>query len=236
MTPPPTNIDGTDITGATIDGQEVQEITIDGQTVFTASVPLIEDFEDGNINGWNHITNAGGTAGISNTGFNSNHSIEVSVSSGGANSIGFFDGFGLVDFSQPFVLSAYINLTTNGFSQNRSAIGYLNDNLVNDAILGLGFDVAANSFCLVKDGKFEDSRAEARTSFTPQQGVWYEIELEFDGTDHIGRLRDNNENLLRTITWQNSSSEAESSAYVASIHAAFGARFHSHLADDFKLF
>jgi hypothetical protein len=36
MTPPPTSIDGTDITGATIDGQEVQEITIDGQTVFTA--------------------------------------------------------------------------------------------------------------------------------------------------------------------------------------------------------
>jgi len=39
MSPPPTSIDGTDITGATIDGQEVQEITIDGQTVFTA-VPV----------------------------------------------------------------------------------------------------------------------------------------------------------------------------------------------------
>jgi hypothetical protein len=37
MSPPPTSIDGTDITGATIDGQEVQEITIDGQTVFTAT-------------------------------------------------------------------------------------------------------------------------------------------------------------------------------------------------------
>jgi len=36
MSPPPTSIDGTDITGATIDGQEVQEITVDGQTVFTA--------------------------------------------------------------------------------------------------------------------------------------------------------------------------------------------------------
>jgi len=36
MSPPPTSIDGTDITGATIDGQEVEEITIDGQTVFTA--------------------------------------------------------------------------------------------------------------------------------------------------------------------------------------------------------
>jgi len=37
MTPPPTSIDGTDITGATIDGQEVQEITVDGVTVFSAT-------------------------------------------------------------------------------------------------------------------------------------------------------------------------------------------------------
>jgi hypothetical protein len=43
MTPPPTSIDGTDITGATIDGQEVQEITIDGQTVFSAGPdPVIQ--------------------------------------------------------------------------------------------------------------------------------------------------------------------------------------------------
>jgi hypothetical protein len=42
MTPPPTNIDGTDITGATIDGQDVQEITIDGQTVFTAGPTVIQ--------------------------------------------------------------------------------------------------------------------------------------------------------------------------------------------------
>jgi len=40
MSPPPTNIDGTDITGASIDGQEVQEITIDGQTVFSAAPDL----------------------------------------------------------------------------------------------------------------------------------------------------------------------------------------------------
>jgi len=49
MSPPPTNIDGTDITGATIDGQDVQEITIDGQTVFSAK--QIFDFEDGTAQG-----------------------------------------------------------------------------------------------------------------------------------------------------------------------------------------
>jgi len=36
MTPPPTSIDGTDITGATIDGTDVTEITVDGDTVFAA--------------------------------------------------------------------------------------------------------------------------------------------------------------------------------------------------------
>jgi len=36
MTPPPINIDGTDITGATIDGQDVEQITIDGQDVLSA--------------------------------------------------------------------------------------------------------------------------------------------------------------------------------------------------------
>jgi hypothetical protein len=48
MTPPPTSIDGTDITGATIDGQEVQEITIDGQTVFIATTPseVLDDWAD----------------------------------------------------------------------------------------------------------------------------------------------------------------------------------------------
>jgi hypothetical protein len=36
MTPPPLNIDGTDITGATIDGTDVSEVTVDGTQVFSA--------------------------------------------------------------------------------------------------------------------------------------------------------------------------------------------------------
>jgi hypothetical protein len=50
MTPPPTSIDGTDITGATIDGQDVQEITVDGDTVFRAVAPVnrmyVSDFNN----------------------------------------------------------------------------------------------------------------------------------------------------------------------------------------------
>jgi len=37
MTPPPINIDGTDITGATIDGTDVSEVTVDGTQVFSVS-------------------------------------------------------------------------------------------------------------------------------------------------------------------------------------------------------
>jgi len=74
MTPPPTSIDGTDITAATIDGQDVQEITIDGQTVFTAIPPnVIDNFEEslyddqnktlldyynGDVSGYERNTNA----------------------------------------------------------------------------------------------------------------------------------------------------------------------------------
>jgi len=55
MSPPPTSIDGTDITGATIDGQEVQEITVDGQTVFSGFPRVLEQFDDGNLNVYQDI-------------------------------------------------------------------------------------------------------------------------------------------------------------------------------------
>jgi len=53
----PTNIDGTDITGATIDGTDVQEITVDGQTVFTASA-----LPDSAIHQWKFDEGSGTTA------------------------------------------------------------------------------------------------------------------------------------------------------------------------------
>jgi hypothetical protein len=73
MSPPPTSIDGTDITGATIDGQEVQEITVDGQTVFTSDltrvIEMIDDFEDNDTttlstdwDGWNTNNFGSGTS------------------------------------------------------------------------------------------------------------------------------------------------------------------------------
>jgi len=52
MSPPPTNIDGTDITGATIDGQDVQEITVDGQTVFTSAPQINLPVAYSNLVAW----------------------------------------------------------------------------------------------------------------------------------------------------------------------------------------
>jgi hypothetical protein len=74
MSPPPTSIDGTDITGATIDGQEVQEITIDGQTVFEPL--LIDDFETGNLDSYT-VRNSGWGITTSNT-FNGQFSAQSS--------------------------------------------------------------------------------------------------------------------------------------------------------------
>jgi hypothetical protein len=77
MTPPPTSIDGTDITGATIDGQDVQEITVDGQTVFTAGPPVTRLYtatpsrdvmEQFDLNNRFDLTGATKTAQISNNG------------------------------------------------------------------------------------------------------------------------------------------------------------------------
>jgi hypothetical protein len=231
---PPTSIDGTDITGATIDGTDVQEITVDGQTVFTAGPTIIDDFEDGNINGWNHITGGGGTAQISNTAFNGSHSLEVTVTTGGPNSTAFFDSFGAKDFTQNFVLSAYVRLGSTNAGLSKGGIGYLYDTTDENEVLGLGLNNETNEFLMVKPGRFDSSGTiRADTSFSPSAGTWYEIELEFDGSDHIGRLYDDSGTLLKTITWSSSSANAENSAYVASIHSPGGSVFHNHFADDF---
>jgi hypothetical protein len=82
MTPPPTSIDGTDITGATIDGQDVQEITIDGQTVFTAGPTdfyLLDDFGD------NKLTNRTGSSTTTYNGVTGFQRPDWTINSGGAN-------------------------------------------------------------------------------------------------------------------------------------------------------
>jgi hypothetical protein len=94
MTPPPTSIDGTDITGATIDGQEVQEITVDGQTVFTAGPDIPENVvAQSSLKAWYPFENGAQdeTAGDSSYGDSTDFSGSVDgatqLSSGGATDI-----------------------------------------------------------------------------------------------------------------------------------------------------
>jgi len=129
MTPPPTNIDGTDITGATIDGQDVQEITIDGQTVFTAG-PVIPDsalsqnlvawyrFEDGDAR--DYTNDLDGTFADS-TAYDGTISGATFQSSGGvtdfengANSASFdFDGGDAIDIPNSILNSNSTDFTLN---------------------------------------------------------------------------------------------------------------------------
>jgi hypothetical protein len=149
MTPPPTFIDGQEITGATIDGQEVQEITIDGQTVFTAAefpvaytnlvawYPFDSSFYGG-ANADDVTAILGGSG--DDTAFDGTVNGATYQSSGGNNDINTGDGSGYYDFDSndgidmetdvltsfgangnPFSFSAWFKFT-NLFNDNYKAI------------------------------------------------------------------------------------------------------------------
>jgi hypothetical protein len=105
MSPPPTNIDGTDITGATIDGTEVQSITIDGQEVFSA------DAHPGGKLAHYAIDTTSDTSFSDITGNRPDASLQA-----GTNSIAdarFFQGF-VLDF--PGGDTAFLNTSTGPFT------------------------------------------------------------------------------------------------------------------------
>jgi len=109
---PPTNIDGTDITGATIDGQDVQEITVDGQTVFSAlpdSLLARYNLDDNppyteSVNGFD-ATDVGGLTQISSVDFQGGAARQGDGSTKYAN-LGSLGSFGseLDDFSVAFTV------------------------------------------------------------------------------------------------------------------------------------
>jgi len=125
---PPTNIDGTEITGASIDGQDVQEITVDGQTVFSAipdSVLTQYRYEDdgdtttaidsvgtndATINGSTYTATAAvGNFGIDHDGTDDN---AVSNSTVDLSTVGSTDGFGFGGFVQADTTSQSLTMFT----------------------------------------------------------------------------------------------------------------------------
>jgi hypothetical protein len=123
MSPPPTSIDGTEITGATIDGTDVQEITVDGQTVFSAG-PDIPDSAlshehlasslsaaDGDpVSTWDDdeggdpLTN--GSAVYRDSAFNGNPTLEFDTDAAG------FDGDLTTELQPPFSVWIVVEITS----------------------------------------------------------------------------------------------------------------------------
>jgi hypothetical protein len=131
MSPPPTSIDGTDITGATIDGQEVQEITIDGDTVFTAApdIPnsVVRQYDARNISAssgdpvstW---TDEQGNANLTQGTSDQQPTLQTNII--GSNPVVRFDGSndemddgGALNITEPFAIQWVGQLRTAGGSQ-----------------------------------------------------------------------------------------------------------------------
>jgi len=194
---PPTSIDGTDITGATIDGQDVQEITVDGDTVFTAGPTLIEDFESGNVNGWNFISDAGGSFVISNDSFNGLHAGNLEVTTGGSQSVAYFDSFGTRDFTQPFTLEAFVKDNNDG-SESNQGIGVFYGSTEQDVISLHAWSRSGDSNLQIED-EFNNSLDSANPSINRNE--YYKLRPEYDGNNnYTGQLFETNGSLLGTVT------------------------------------
>jgi len=121
---PPTNIDGTEITGATIDGQDVQEITVDGQTVFT-KVPeaLVSHwtFDNSDVSGTTAFDIVGGhdmtlkngpTTGVS--GATQTYNTNEAVDFDGTNDFGEVTHVSDFDTPDGFSLALWAKVTNTG--------------------------------------------------------------------------------------------------------------------------
>jgi len=181
MTPPPTNIDGTDITGATIDGQEVQEITVDGDIVFTAAPPdsLVShwtwDTSDisGNtltdIVGNNDCTINGVTTGA--PGANQTYTTNEAGDGDGNDDIGELgnltetDNISLALWANPDTKSSFTRLIENGVSDN---------------VWSLTFDGSADQ--LIEAGVIVGGPKTTITGNPVPTGTWTHYCMTYDGS------------------------------------------------------
>jgi len=221
MTPPPTSIDGTDITGATIDGQEVQEITVDGQTVFTAkTLPVAYSnlvawypFDSATYGGSNadDVTAILGGSG-DDTAFDGTVSAPAYQSSGGSTDINAGDSSGYYDFDSNDGIDMETNVLTT-FGKNGNPFSYSAwfkfTNLFNNnykAIMGDGFGRTwlfhwrsglddGLGFNLNIPGGDETYQSGSNLS----NGEWFHAVGTFDGSDNVNLYVDaTNETIFRT--------------------------------------
>jgi len=191
MTPPPTSIDGTDITGATIDGQDVEEITVDGQTVFAASNP-IENFETGNLNNYSSSSvffvqssdAFEGTFAMETSGSNgdifTNNPPSGNVATFGTD----FEFYAKAVDADTRMLISYESDGTKIFDGARN--GYIVD-LFNT---GGGSLQATGSI-----NAFDDAVGRVSSDFNVNADIWYRIEATFSGSTVTYTVIDTNTNV-----------------------------------------
>jgi hypothetical protein len=197
MTPPPTNIDGTDISGATIDGQEVQEITIDGQTVFSAGPKLVDDFEDQNISEYFGDTGdfqvTDGNVDNITSPRNGSFMLREFISGGNSN---IFSNFGLPNYpsrGDTFRVFVYFESGT-GFQSSAETIKVF-----------YGLQNSSNHYRVVISplGDFiqfqKNGNAEAQGNGTVDGDQWYELEVQW-GDTHTIKLRDLNGTVQASVS------------------------------------
>jgi len=194
MSPPPTSIDGTDITGATIDGQQVEEITIDGQTVFSA-VTLIDDFEDGNLN---EYTNTSGYTVSSSNPISGSFSLETTTNETfGTASLSGLDNYPQRGDSFEFTIDFFEGTTKfNAFAG--MAFGVQNTINNNYAVI-----MTPNSFFVGKNEEFN-----GRGGTREFAGAGYEnqtlpiiVQVDWTSAGFTADFLDGNRNLIDTLSF-----------------------------------
>jgi len=199
MTPPPTSIDGTDITAATIDGQDVQEITVDGETVFTAVTPpfIIEDWEDGDQQGW--TVNAGTLVVDTNSPvFEGSFSGKVTKDNGGFAECTSLPGDGLKNYPDQFGTHqfrfSFDTTDENGF-EYRFAVQDIN---LNDCYMVRAFDNGRFTIAIFTNGRFSQL---ASSNLTLSANTEFIGEIEHLSNGSITwTVKDANENVLNSVS------------------------------------
>ena len=178
------NIGGDDTTSATIDGEAITEITIDGTVAWQSgpNVTVIDDFEDGNIDGY--------------TGYLAYFNAQTSVAGHGSYGLhGFRDGWTvhLVALEEDAALPYYPKpgdtfrtmMRTNAGNGVRFAFGKTSAG----ASYGDQYEISVDTnparvYLYRRDGTSPTALA-VDTSVTPQPDTWYDAEVNWGATGDI---------------------------------------------------
>jgi len=140
MTPPPINIDGTDITGATIDGADVSEVTVDGTQVFGNVIP------DSVVTQYTYEDDSDTSVATDAVGSN-----DGNISGGSFNSTNPRCGSFALDVDGDFVKSQNtINLASQGTSEALSVATFVNPDSVSDFDNAVGWGQGISNFVVVQ--------------------------------------------------------------------------------------